>query len=575
MTRRSRPAAEAEPGRPDDSREPRAGRGVLDPRLLRHARATRPFLSLAVALGVISTALVIAQAWLLADAIAQAFRGGKDLGQLEGLVVALLLVVIGRAVLSWGTEVAAFRASATVKQQLRSALLQRVADGGPAIRDQIGSADLAILATRGLDALDGYFGRYLPQLVLAVSMPVAIVAVMLGADWVSAVIVAVTVPLVPVFMALIGLVTRDRTDRQLVALQRLGGHFLDVVAGLPTLKVFGRARAQALAIREVSDRYRTRTMAALRLAFLSSLVLELVATLSVALVAVAIGLRLSAGHLDLRTALFVLVLAPEAYLPLRQLGASFHESSEGLSAAAQAFEVIDRPSPHPRSGEPAPDPSRVPLQIDGLSVVYPGRPTPALSGASLRIDPGEVVALTGPSGCGKSTLLAALLGLVAPASGSIHVGGRDLAGVDAEQWRSKIAWIPQRPRLFAASIADNVRLGRPEATAEELGGALEEAGLGSVVARLPEGLETRLGDGGFGLSAGERRRLALARAVLRDAPLLLLDEPTADLDGETEDLVLSALRRLSESRTVLMVAHRPALVAIADRVVRLGTLQTA
>jgi len=548
---------------------------VLDPRLLRHARATRPFLSLAVALGVISTALVIAQAWLLADAIAQAFRGGKDLGQLEGLVVALLLVVIGRAVLSWGTEVAAFRASATVKQQLRSALLQRVADGGPAIRDQIGSADLAILATRGLDALDGYFGRYLPQLVLAVSMPVAIVAVMLGADWVSAVIVAVTVPLVPVFMALIGLVTRDRTDRQLVALQRLGGHFLDVVAGLPTLQVFGRARAQALAIREVSDRYRTRTMAALRLAFLSSLVLELVATLSVALVAVAIGLRLSAGHLDLRTALFVLVLAPEAYLPLRQLGASFHESSEGLSAAAQAFEVIDRPSPHPRSGEPAPDPSRVPLQIDGLSVVYPGRPTPALSGASLRIDPGEVVALTGPSGCGKSTLLAALLGLVAPASGSIHVGGRDLAGVDAEQWRSKIAWIPQRPRLFAASIADNVRLGRPEATAEELGGALEEAGLGSVVARLPEGLETRLGDGGFGLSAGERRRLALARAVLRDAPLLLLDEPTADLDGETEDLVLSALRRLSESRTVLMVAHRPALVAIADRVVRLGTLQTA
>ncbi len=489
--------------------------------------------------------------------------------------MALLLVVIGRAVLSWGTEVAAFRASATVKQQLRSALLQRVADGGPAIRDQIGSADLAILATRGLDALDGYFGRYLPQLVLAVSMPVAIVAVMLGADWVSAVIVAVTVPLVPVFMALIGLVTRDRTDRQLVALQRLGGHFLDVVAGLPTLKVFGRARAQALAIREVSDRYRTRTMAALRLAFLSSLVLELVATLSVALVAVAIGLRLSAGHLDLRTALFVLVLAPEAYLPLRQLGASFHESSEGLSAAAQAFEVIDRPSPHPRSGEPAPDPSRVPLQIDGLSVVYPGRPTPALSGASLRIDPGEVVALTGPSGCGKSTLLAALLGLVAPASGSIHVGGRDLAGVDAEQWRSKIAWIPQRPRLFAASIADNVRLGRPEATAEELGGALEEAGLGSVVARLPEGLETRLGDGGFGLSAGERRRLALARAVLRDAPLLLLDEPTADLDGETEDLVLSALRRLSESRTVLMVAHRPALVAIADRVVRLGTLQTA
>ena len=573
MTPPSRPETEA--GRPDRTGGSRKRRGAIDPRLLRHARATRPFLLLAVAIGVVTTALVIAQAWLLADAVTLAFRGGRDLGQLGGIVAALLLVVIGRAAASWGTEVVAFRASATVKQELRAALLRRVADGGSEVRDQIGSADLAILATRGLDALDGYFGRYLPQLVLAVSMPVAIVAVMLGADWVSAAIVAVTVPLVPVFMALIGLVTRDRTDRQLLALQRLGGHFLDVVAGLPTLKVFGRARAQAIAIRAVSDRYRTRTVAALRLAFLSSLVLELVATLSVALVAVAIGLRLSGGHLGLRTALFVLVLAPEAYLPLRQLGASFHESSEGLSAAAQAFEVIDRPPTSPRSGEPAPDPSRVPLEVDELTVVYPGRPAPALSGASLRVEPGEVVALTGPSGCGKSTLLAALLGLVAPASGCIRVGGRDLAEVDADQWRSKIAWIPQRPRLFAASIADNVRLGHPDATAEELRRAVEEAGLGPAVARLPEGLETRLGDGGAGLSVGERRRLALARAILRDAPLLLFDEPTADLDGETEDLVLSALRRLSEGRTVLLVAHRPALVALADRVVRLGALRAA
>jgi ATP-binding cassette, subfamily C, bacterial CydCD len=573
MSPPSRPATEA--GRPDRASGSRERRGAIDPRLLRHARATRPFLWLAVALGVVSTALVIAQAWLLADAVTQAFRGGRDLGALGGLVVALLLVVIGRAAVSWGTEVVAFRASATVKQQLRAALLRRVAEGGPGVRDQIGSADLAILATRGLDALDGYFGRYLPQLVLAVSVPVAIVAVMLGADWVSAAIVAVTVPLVPLFMALIGLVTRDRTDRQLVALQRLGGHFLDVVAGLPTLKIFGRARAQAVAIREVSDRYRRRTVATLRLAFLSSLVLELVATLSVALVAVAIGLRLSAGHLDLRTALFVLVLAPEAYLPLRQLGASFHESSEGLSAAAQAFDVIDRPSPPPRSGGPAPDPSRAPIEVDELSVVYPGRPTPALSGASLRVEPGEVVALTGPSGCGKSTLLAAMLGLVTPASGRIRVGGRDLAEVDADQWRSRIAWIPQRPRLFAASIADNVRLGRPDATGDELCRAVEEAGLGPVVARLPHGLETRLGDGGAGLSVGERRRLALARAILRDAPLLLFDEPTADLDGETEDLVLSSLRRLSEGRTVLLVAHRPALVALADRVVRLEALQAA
>jgi thiol reductant ABC exporter CydD subunit len=370
-------------------------------------------------------------------------------------------------------------------------------------------------------------------------------------------------------MALVGASTKARMRRQAQLLQRLAGHFLDMVAGLPTLKVFGRAKAQVAAVRDITNRYRTATMATLKVAFLSSLILELLATFSVALVAVAVGLRLLGGHVTFATALFVLILAPEAYLPLRLLGTNYHASAEGMKAAEDVFEVLERPAPARGGRRDVPDPSTSEIRIEHLEVCYPDRTLPALREVSLLLAPGEVVALAGPSGCGKSSLLGVLLGLVPVSHGSITVGGVDLNDLDPDAWRTQVAWVPQRPHLFTRSIADNVRLGRPDATDRELRSAIADAGLDDVVSALPDGLATTLGVGGAGLSAGERQRVALARAFLRNAPLLLLDEPTANLDGATEEGVLSAVRRLMVGRTVVMAAHRPSLLGVSDRVVRL------
>jgi thiol reductant ABC exporter CydD subunit len=543
------------------------GMRAIDPRLIRYARATRSYLAVSTVLGVVLALLIIAQAWLLARAVSGAFVGGRDVASLRTTVVALLGVVVARAAVVWSGEVIAQRSSARAKSQLRIALLERVARLDSTGSVAGGTGDLVTLATRGVDALDEYFARYLPQLLLAVIVPAAVLVVVASSDWVAAAIIAITLPLIPLFMALVGATTRGRTDRQLQSLQRLSGHFLDVVAGLPTLKIFGRAKAQAQAVRDMTDRYRRTTMATLRLAFLSSLVLELLATISVALVAVAVGLRLLSGHVDFRTALFVLVLAPEAYLPLRLLGANFHASAEGMSAAAQVFEVLEKPERPRGTMKQVPDPAVTGLRVEGLRVVYRGRSEPALRGVSLTVEPGELVAVTGPSGCGKSTLLGVLLGFVLPDSGSVRVGDVDLSELDPDAWRAQLAWVPQRPHLFATSIADNLRLGRPSAPPADLDRAVADAGLDGVVAKLPRGLDTRLGERGAGLSVGERQRVALARAFLRDAPLLLLDEPTANLDGDTEAEVLAVVRRLAQGRTVVLVAHRPALAAMADRVV--------
>ena len=542
---------------------------AFDPRLLRYARTTRAYLVVSVLLGGLTALLVVAQAWLLADTVAGAFAHRETLAQLRLPVALLLAAIVGRAALGWCTERAAQRASARAKSELRTALVEHVAALGPARLETERTGGLTVLATRGIDALDGYFSRYLPQVFLAVIVPVTVIAVVGGLDWISAAIIAVTVPLVPLFMALVGASAGERMERQIHTLQRLAGHFLDAVAGLPTLKVFGRAKAQAAVIGEMTDRYRQATMLTLRSAFLSSLVLELLATISVALVAVAVGLRLLGGHLDLRTALFVLVLAPEAYLPLRTLGTNFHASAEGLKAAEQVFTLLERPLPTRGAVTVAPDPSATRISVRDLEVTYPGRGHPALRPISFSIDPGEVVAIVGPSGCGKSTLLGVLLGLVAPDGGSVRVGDVDLGELDIDRWRARLAWVPQHPHLFATSVAENVRLGRSDAPADDVAGALAAAGLDDVVARLPQGVETRLGERGAGLSAGERQRVALARAFLVDAPLLLLDEPTASLDGGTEETVLAGIRRLVEGRTVVLAAHRPELVALADRAISL------
>ncbi|MFD4554778.1 thiol reductant ABC exporter subunit CydD [Streptomyces sp. NPDC058469] len=543
----------------------------IDPRLLRYARATRLFLMAVVGLGAVGAVLVIAQAMLIAEVVVGAFQHRMSVGELGTPLLLLVAVAVGRALVSWLTELAAHRASAAVKSELRGRLLERSVELGPGWLSGQRTGSLVALATRGVDALDDYFSRYLPQLGLAVVVPVAVLARIVTEDWVSAAIIVGTLPLIPLFMVMIGWATQSRMDRQWQLLSRLSGHFLDVVAGLPTLKVFGRAKAQADSIRRITGEYRQATMRTLRIAFVSSFALELLATLSVALVAVTIGMRLVHGDMDLYIGLVVLVLAPEAYLPLRQVGAQYHAAAEGLAAAEEIFSVLETPVPSSGSTEAPSDA----LLFEGVTVRYPGRSADAASDVSFTVEPGETVALVGPSGSGKSTVLNALLGFVRPAEGRVCVGGVDLTDVDLERWRSRIAWVPQRPQLYAGTIAENVRLARPDADDTAVRRALADAGALDFVDALPEGIESVLGEDGAGLSAGQRQRLALARAFLADRPVLLLDEPTAALDGATEAEVVEAVRRLAVGRTVLLVVHRPALLAVADRVVRVTEGETA
>ena len=563
----------------------------LDPRLLRYARATRSFLVVSVVLGVATAAAVIAQALLLGEAISAAFQQHATLHDQRAVLVALALVVVLRAALAWGGEVSAHRASAAAKSQLRSALLAHALRLGPVWLTGARTGELTTLATRGVNALDSYFSRYLPQLVLACIVPPAVVVTVFVLDPLSALIIALTVPLIPLFLALIGTYTKGRVDRQYRTLAVLSGHFLDLTAGLPTLKVFGRAKAQERSIESVGEQYRTTTMGVLRVSFLSSFALELVATLSVALVAVSIGLRLVNGSLGLRAGLTVLLLAPEAYLPIRLVGQHFHAAAEGLGAAERVFEVLETPTPTSGACTDVPDLARCAVVVDRLEVTYAGRTEPALAATSLVLEPGTVTAVVGPSGAGKSTLLAALLGFVAPSRGRVvvrpapapgHAAAAevDVADLDPDAWRAQVAYVAQEPYLPGARLADVVRLGRPDADDDAVRTALASAGLDladpDVTATLPEGLATVVGEGGVGLSAGQARRVALARAFCRDAPLVVLDEPTAALDGATEDVVVEAVRALrAAGRTVVVVAHRPALLLVADRVVTVAPAAAA
>jgi ATP-binding cassette, subfamily C, bacterial CydD len=557
----------------------------LDPRLLRTTRAVRVHLAVSAGCGAALTGLILLQAWLVAHAVATAPLQGPDgtWVALGGTVALVGVVALARAALAYGAETAALRSAAAVKSQLRRRLVAHVTGDGadPATLD---AGRLATLATRGLDALDDYVARYLPQLVLAALVPLAVLVVVVQADWLSALIIGLTVPLIPVFMALVGWQAQDHTRRQWRLLNKLGGHFLDVVEGLPTLALFRRARAEAALVRRTTEAHREATMRSLRIAFLSAFVLELIATLSVALVAVEIGVRLLYGSLDLETALFVLILAPEAYLPLREVGARFHASIEGVAAAEQVFAVLERPGRV--AATPAASavvPSVTGLRFDGVTLTHPERAAPALDRVDLAVPAGRTLLLTGTSGAGKSTLLAVLLRFADVDAGRVTVTGcgcaapcacpgTALADVDVDAWRRSVAWVPQRPYLFDASVADNVRLGVPDADADAVRAAVTLAEAHDVVAALPDGYDTRLGERGDRLSAGQRQRIALARAFLRrldGASLVLLDEPTAHLDPESAAAVRAGVARLLDGATGIVVAHDAGWADLADDVVRL------
>jgi ATP-binding cassette, subfamily C, bacterial CydD len=555
---------------------------AFDSRLLEHARGARGYLAVTVGLGLATTALVLAQAGLLAHALAATARG-TGLRALAGTVVALLCVVLGRAAAAYGGETAAMRAAAIVKSRLRRRLAEHSLALGPSWLAGQQAGEITTLATRGLDALDAYFARYVPQVLLAVLVPLAVLVRVTVADWVSGLIIGVTLPLIPLFAALVGMYSKARTRRQWQLLASLAGHFLDVVEGLPTLKVFGRARAQAETIRTVSGQHRSATMTTLRVAFLSALVLELAAALATALVAVEVGLRLLAGHVGYETALLVLLLTPEAYLPLRNAGAQFHASVEGTVAAGRVFEIIDCEPPvlaRPARRGPAdaePDLRSEPVVLTDVTLCYPGRAAPALTGVSMTICPGDRIVLAGPSGAGKSSLLGLLLRFAEPSSGHITAGGTDIAEIAVRQWRRQLTWVPQRPYLFAASVADNIALGVPGATPAAIRAAARLAGADDFIMALPIRYDTELTEYGLTLSAGQRQRIALARAFLRDTPLVVLDEPTAHLDAVSAQQIIASLESLASGRTVLLAGHREHAAIGAARTVELdhGQLRDA
>jgi thiol reductant ABC exporter CydD subunit len=547
---------------------------ALDRRLVRRTRSVRPLLLLDTALGVATVVPVIATAVLLGRIVAGA-AGGASLASLRADLVLLALAFAVRGALGWGMEVAGRRAAADVLSELRMELVGRRLDAHPIAVDGTEAGEVAAAAVGGVDALDGYFARYLPQLVLAAIVPLAVVAWVATIDVGSALLMTLTLPLVPVFMWLIGRATEQHTRERWGALRGLSAHFLDVVRGLPTLRAFNRAEDAGARLRAVGDRYRRATMGTLRIGFLSGSVLELAATLGVALVAVTVGVRLVGGSLALESGLTILVLAPELYLPLRQLGAEYHACADGLAVAERMLGLIDAaPAAGADGRRAAPSPAGAPVRLDGVSFAYPARQGLVLDRFDLTLEPGELVALVGPSGAGKSTAAALLLGLLRPVAGQVTVGGVALTGCDPAAWRRHIAWVPQQPALLRASVADNIRLGAPGAAIDAVRAAAALAGADTFVASLPAGYDTVLGDGGRALSPGQRRRIGLARAFLRDAPLVILDEPTADLDPASVAIVAAAVERVRAGRTMLVIAHRAELVDRADRVVRLDARAT-
>lgn len=553
----------------------------VNKRLLRQTQPERLQLALVIGLGLLAGGLLVAQAYLLSRVISRVFLNGQGLQDVQALLLMLLVVALLRAVLIWSGETLAQRIAGRIKNELRERLATHLLALGPSYTRRERSGELAATAVEGIEALDTYFGQYVPQLALAALVPLTILAFVFPLDFLTGLVLLLTAPLIPVFMVLIGRQAEAMTQRQWIGLSRMSAHFLDVLQGLPTLKMLNRSRDQLEIIARISERFGQTTLGVLRVAFLSALVLELIATLSTAVVAVEVGLRLLYGRLVFEQAFFVLILAPEFYAPLRSLSARFHTAMAGASAAQRIFEILDTPLPKPvLASSPLPPLMAPPaIHFDDVHYTYESGGLPALNGLSFHLAPGQKIALVGPSGAGKSTVAYLLLRFAEPSRGVITINGQPLAALDPAAWRTQIAWVPQNPYLFHASVADNIRLARPDAGLDQIEWAAGQACAAEFIQALPQGYDTLIGERGARLSGGQAQRLALARAFLRDAPLLILDEATAHLDPEHEVCLQEALTRLLAGRTALIIAHRLStvysmdqiLVMVEGRVVEAGT----
>jgi thiol reductant ABC exporter CydD subunit len=532
-----------------------------------------------VASGFVAALATIAAAWLMSQVIAGVFLGQETLATVAPLLAALVVVAVVRAAGLWLLEILAQHAGGRLAGSLRTALVDRAFGLGPAWVAERRAGDIASVLTTGLDAVAAWMASYQPARLLAGSVPLLVLVVVVLIDPLSSLVLILTGPVLLLLLAVIGSRTQAISDRRFAELRWLSAFFVELLRGLPTLRAYGRSREQVDTLREISDRLRISTMDVLRSAFQTGLVLDWGGAVAMALVAVQVGLRLMTDAIPFDRALAVLFITPEFFLPLRQLALRYHAGSAGRTAAAAVFAILDEPVAGPpmargavagRAAGPSPA-GAVPagpeaIRFEGVGVRYAGRGTPALESLALDIPAGARIAIVGATGAGKTTLARLLLRFVEPDAGSILVGGTPLDALDPAAWRARLGWVPQAPHLFHGTVADNLRIARPDATPAQLRHALAAAQALELVDELPDGLDTPVGEGGVRLSGGERQRIAIARALVRDAPYLVLDEPTAHLDPAMEEALAVALARERGSRTVIVISHRLRLALDADLV---------
>ena len=543
--------------------------------LFGRARGVRGWVALSAGLGFASGLLLIWQARLLATVVHGAMIAHEDVGAMAGFFAAMAAIVLVRAVLAWAREAAGFRAGAGVRRAVRKEIMAHIAALGPAWTGRQRTGALAATAMEQVEGLHDFFAHYLPQLALAVAIPVAILAFVFPLSWAAGGLLLATAPMIPLFMILIGMGAESISQKNFQALSRLSAHFLDVLRGLPTLKLFGRSRDERDRVAETSARYRRRTMQVLRVAFLSSAVLEFFTSISIALVAVYLGMSyLGYFHfgaygrpLDFFSGFFILLLAPDFYFPLRELGTHYHARAEAAGAAEEILKVLQAPLPERPRGAAGPVAAPSVMRLERVDLSYEEGRRAALRGVDLEIRAGEQVALVGASGAGKTSILNLLLAFERPVKGRVRVDGVPLDALDPDGWRRHLAWIGQHAVLFHGTLRENIRLARPDAGEDAVARAAEAARVLAFSDDREGGLDAVIGEGGAGFSRGQAQRVALARAFLKDAPVVLLDEPTAGLDSANERLVSEGIERLCRGRTLVMATHRLRHLRRMDRIV--------